>query len=539
MKKFIVILLTVLMLCSCTKESKHDIAGKTYYNTVDEYGNSEHSKVWFGKDNSFVINDNFFDGSYEISGKWSINENVINLEVEKTGVGEFKTIKFEITDDDNLVLRTALAGSKFADSFTTTKPQPSTDTVKFTHGTYYNITQNSKQRSYVELRADNSFALIDRNDFGIFEFNGTYSQDKNMLSLKCVNDPENRVFDFLISDAKTLILQNDVGVSATGDKFSIDFDPNAENNNTNTNTNTGNVPCTEIKTQYNNYWAYKGVKGFTLGVTLVPSNTTDKVTYTSDNLAVVEIDQNGVCSAVGGGTTKIHIKCGNVEKVVNFETRDPDTTFTDFGTYYNETGCMQYIELKKDGKFKLVDNIAGDFVEVSGLYSREKDVLMFSNFESFKDQNGKAVNNFVFKIKDNETIILLNDLHGSVTNNVFKKMSEGPICGIEFDDSSAGTRYVYTGASAADTQPQFLPYFELYNDQTFLFYENLFAAMGSYTGKCSFMGSNMSCKVEKIDFSGFAGDNVKEINFTFKDDNTIILKTDLCMSLTGDEFKIQ
>ena len=101
MKRFIVILLTVLILCSCTKKSNHDIAGKTYYNTVDEYGNSEHSKVWFGKDNSFVINDNFFDGSYEISGKWSINENVINLEVEKTGVGEFKTIKFEITDDDN------------------------------------------------------------------------------------------------------------------------------------------------------------------------------------------------------------------------------------------------------------------------------------------------------------------------------------------------------------------------------------------------------------------------------------------------------
>ena len=74
-KLFVKILLTVtavLLIAGCTgnKKDSFDIAGKTFYNTVDEFGNAEHSKLWFGKDGSFVLTDNFSEGSYEISGKW-------------------------------------------------------------------------------------------------------------------------------------------------------------------------------------------------------------------------------------------------------------------------------------------------------------------------------------------------------------------------------------------------------------------------------------------------------------------------------------
>ena len=61
-------LLLVLSVGGCTPNKKeeetdagpkYDIGGKTYYNTVDEYGNNDHSKVWFGKDGSFVFADLF------------------------------------------------------------------------------------------------------------------------------------------------------------------------------------------------------------------------------------------------------------------------------------------------------------------------------------------------------------------------------------------------------------------------------------------------------------------------------------------------
>ena len=543
-RSFLVLLILALFVSGCTKKEIHNIAGKTYYSTVVETG-LKPSQVWFGSDKSFVMTNYFSDGVNEISGKWSINENVITLEVKKSSTGDESKVLFEINDDHNIVLRSNIVGASFGQIYKDSKTENVDNTAKVEHKKYYNISQNSKNKSFLDLKDDNKFLLADRNDFGIFEYEGNYSIEDNMVVVKYNDNTNEKIVKFLIKEDKTLVLQNDLGVSVTGDIFDSNYSENDSNNNSNnnTNTNTGNVPCKEIKTLYNNYWAYKGVKNFNLEVTLVPSNTTDTVTYTSDDKSIVEVDQNGNCTAVGPGKTKIHIKCGNVEKTVNFETKDKnsnsDTVFTDYGTYYNVGGCGQSIELKKDGTFRLLDNISGNFVDVKGLYSREKDVLMFSNFDSFKDQNGKRVDNFVFKIKDNETLVLLYDLHGSVKNDIFKKMSEEPICGIEFDDPYSATRYVYNGASASDMNSEFLPYFELYEDQTFLFYENLYTGMGEYTGKCSFIGSNMSCKVENISFSGYAGDNVKEIYFTFKDDNTIILKTDLCMSVTGDEFKIK
>ena len=60
MKKIFLLFVMAMMLCACgggkkeeeTPENKFDIAGRTYYNTVDDYGNENHSKVWFGKEHS-------------------------------------------------------------------------------------------------------------------------------------------------------------------------------------------------------------------------------------------------------------------------------------------------------------------------------------------------------------------------------------------------------------------------------------------------------------------------------------------------------
>ena len=37
---------------------------------------------------------------------------------------------------------------------------------------------------------------------------------------------------------------------------------------------------------------------------------------------------------------------------------------------------------------------------------------------------------------------------------------------------------------------------------------------------------------------GYAGQDVTQIDFTIKDEKSIVLKTDLCMSLSGDVFDL-
>ncbi|MBR4470037.1 MAG: Ig-like domain-containing protein [Erysipelotrichaceae bacterium] len=81
------------------------------------------------------------------------------------------------------------------------------------------------------------------------------------------------------------------------------------------------IPCTGIKTQYNNYWTIEGTKAWNLEAEFTPYNTTDVPTYTSEDEKIVTVDQKGNVTAKEVGKTKIHIKCGDQEKVIGFETR--------------------------------------------------------------------------------------------------------------------------------------------------------------------------------------------------------------------------
>lgn len=309
------LVLFLSLMSACTKPSEdkgYDIAGKTYYDTVDNYGHEDHSKVWFGKDGSFVLNDSHSEGYEELNGTWELKENVITL----TADGSSSKILFEIQNEDTLKLRTSLKGSKAdhlfsihetkgSDGKADTDTKPEKDPIPFTYAVYYNTSQSSKEKSYCELRSDMSFAFIDKNDFGISEYNGTYTQKDDVLTLS----GGGKTIEFLIKDAKNLVLQNDVGISATGDLFSADYVPPKE------------VPCTALTSLYNNYWATEGVSGYDLQAKPTPLNTTDKITYSSDDEKVVKVDEIGRCTAVAPGTTKIHIRCGSIERVVGFETK--------------------------------------------------------------------------------------------------------------------------------------------------------------------------------------------------------------------------
>ena len=227
-RKIGILILMVLLLCSCGKKEQgtvYELAGKTYYNTVDNYGNEDHSKIWFGKDGSFVLNDNFFEGYYDITGTWSLKENVCTLKVKETGVGSFSTIIFEVKDNDTLILKTNLAGSVSDDTFSTT------------------------------------------------EIKGSSAGDSGK---KDDTKPE---------------------------------DTDKE------------VPCTAIVSLYKNYWAEEGTKSWHLDIKPLPENTTDKMTYKSNDESIVTIDENGNVTTGAIGKTTIDITCGSQKLTVGFETR--------------------------------------------------------------------------------------------------------------------------------------------------------------------------------------------------------------------------
>ena len=308
---FVLSLALLLCLSGCKKTEEktgYDLSGKTYYNTVDEFGNEEHSKVWFGKDGSFVLKDNYSGGFIESSGTWSVSENVATLEVTDTG----KKIIFEIIDEETLKLKTTLMGSMQDQIFSTTETKGSTGSSSdsgFTYASYYNTSQSSSKVSRADIHSDGSFTFIDQNDFSITEINGTYVKDGDVMKMSGTAASTKYDFEFLAKSDGTLVLQNDIGVSATGDIFSKDYKPSAK------------VPCTGLTSLYNNYWATKGVKNYDLEVKATPANTTDVITYTVEDEKVVTVSADGKASTVSPGKTKIHIKCGEIERVVGFETR--------------------------------------------------------------------------------------------------------------------------------------------------------------------------------------------------------------------------
>ena len=82
------------------------------------------------------------------------------------------------------------------------------------------------------------------------------------------------------------------------------------------------VACTSIKMDYNLYYAYEGGSSWSLfGINVSPKDTTDTLSFSSDDPSIVSINEKGLLTPGKVGKTKIHIRCGSQEAVVTFETR--------------------------------------------------------------------------------------------------------------------------------------------------------------------------------------------------------------------------
>ena len=80
----------------------------------------------------------------------------------------------------------------------------------------------------------------------------------------------------------------------------------------------------------------------------------------------------------------------------------------------------------------------------------------------------------------------------------------------------------------------YLPELVLNPDGTFVLTENLFEGMGHYSGTYTAEDYNLTLHVSSVDFSGFAGDDVKEIRFEALSEDVLQLMDDLCGSIKFD-----
>lgn len=129
------------------------------------------------------------------------------------------------------------------------------------------------------------------------------------------NEPENRSNRGLVITAVVLLLAIIGVVIYITIRF---FGPISNPNNGNATTeNVGNyedLACTDIALDVETILFEQAGEARLLSVTLSPKNTVDKVTYKSEDPAVATVSDKGNIVAVGEGTTKITVTCGNVTK---------------------------------------------------------------------------------------------------------------------------------------------------------------------------------------------------------------------------------
>lgn len=100
-------------------------------------------------------------------------------------------------------------------------------------------------------------------------------------------------------------------------------------------------------------------------------------------------------------------------------------------------------------------------------------------------------------------------------------------------------KFVNATAQWEGVSEEYLPTVVFNADGSFVITENLYAGMGHYTGTYIKDGDRFVLNVTEVDFFGFLGEDVRNIEFQFTNDGTLELKTDLCYSGQGDIFKLK
>lgn len=198
-----------------------------------------------------------------------------------------------------------------------------------------------------------------------------------------------------------------------------------------------------------------------------------------------------------------------------------------------------------DGTFVMHENLYEGMGDYSGSYAFDGTYYECTvETIGFRGFAGDSVREINFMQYDANTVVLMDDLCGSRASDVFVKNSDGAEL-----PSSAGTvrppqevgqvteTRTYISASNQFSDP-YRPQLVLEPDGRFVLTENLYEGMGHYSGTWTKDDYILILQVEQTDFSGFAGDDVKEIRFEALSPDVLDLMTDLCGSVKFDTWYI-
>ena len=191
------------------------------------------------------------------------------------------------------------------------------------------------------------------------------------------------------------------------------------------------------------------------------------------------------------------------------------------------------LTLDEKGSFVLVENLGVGMGQYEGSYSMSGNELVLKvekiNFASFA---GDSVTEIRFTVNGDGSLTLKTDLCLSFAGDVFRtdRISEQPKTTIKTGEEYRSTKEGYFSE-------EYAPKVVFDASWGFVLTENLFDGMGTIEGSYSLVGDSLVLKIEKIHYSSFGRDSLKEIRFTLNADGSLTLKTDICLSSSGDIFR--
>ena len=236
MKKQVLILSCLLLLFSgCTKAAQEEvpvpeieIGGKTFYDTSNPEKMPSH--VWFGKDGSFVLTDDTIGDVEELSGSWTIKEGVVTLDVAEGGSGKYTKIFFEAKDEETIILKSTLTGSKSEAVYSIHIPEYTIPDIvaENEYKVYYNASMEGNNPSHLELFENKDFIMVENDGTNVIEIKGSYGIEGTVYmfsNFKEFKDPSGQtVYNFEMEKAMegVLVLREDLRDSKKGHIFSLD-----------------------------------------------------------------------------------------------------------------------------------------------------------------------------------------------------------------------------------------------------------------------------------------------------------------------------
>ena len=438
--------------------------------------------------------------------------------------------------------------------------------INLARKTFFNVYVGFEgEHSNVVFNEDKTFVLNDYYLGGVIEFEGIYEIKDKTVELK-VSESGLGEFDkivFNIINEDVLSLQNKLFDSLEGNIFICANNVDSLNDAI----EAQRINVKEIisgKTYYNSVDRYGNTD--TSNITLNSDGTFEMKEHYYEEFVSIKgkweasdyklhcvVEESGV-----GEFKEINFYISNYEKLLiesNLFSSQKDDVFTceevyitpvetlDFNNYINASQQargdfgVSNITLRNDGTFTLVETVGMGATQINGLYGREGDVYMFSDFDcSIYNDKGAEVYNFEFHIIDDNTLELMRDLEGSKAGDCFTIDGEIPS---NFTPKYVIEKSVYVHEPINDVLNEYLPKIELYSDYTFVVTENVYAGMGQYKGTYSKLGNVLLLNVtDKSSMQGFAGADVDQIALE-QSKYGYILCTNLCMSQEGDSFILQ